>query len=125
MARRSPPIALYGPIWPAAAKPSRALLTVGLIEAAAVHVGPIETLSIDGGLSQSDYFARFLAAASGRTAHVPALHEMTALGLAELCGADVSAARAAGRRFVPDGTVTDDERRRFTRAVGLTCGLLD
>lgn len=102
-----------------------ALLTVGLIEAAAVHVGSIETLSIDGGLSQSDYFARFLAAASGRTVHVPALHEMTALGLAELCGADVSAARAAGRRFVPDGTVTDDERRRFARAVGLTRGWRD
>ncbi|HEY9215400.1 MAG TPA: FGGY-family carbohydrate kinase, partial [Ancylobacter sp.] len=102
-----------------------ALLTVGLIEAAAVHVGSIETLSIDGGLSQSDYFARFLAAASGRTVHVPALHEMTALGLAELCGADVSAARAAGRRFIPDGTVTDDERRRFTRAVSLTRGWRD
>lgn len=102
-----------------------ALLTVGLIEAAAVHVGSIETLSIDGGLSQSDYFARFLAAASGRTVHVPALHEMTALGLAELCGADVSAARAAGRRFVSDGTVTDDERRRFTRAVSLTRGWRD
>ncbi|HEY9211973.1 MAG TPA: FGGY family carbohydrate kinase [Ancylobacter sp.] len=102
-----------------------ALLTVGLIEAAAVHVGSIETLSIDGGLSQSDYFAGFLAAASGRTVHVPALHEMTALGLAELCGADVSAARAAGRRFVPDGTVTDDERRRFARAVSLTRGWRD
>lgn len=99
-----------------------ALLTVGLIEAAAAYVGPITTLSIDGGLSQSGYFTRFLAAASGRTVLVPALHEMTALGLAELCGAQVSGVRAKGRRFMPDGSVTEAERQRFTRAVGLARG---
>lgn len=99
-----------------------ALLTVGLIEAAAAHVGPITTLSIDGGLSQSGYFARFLAAASGRTVKVPALHEMTALGLAELCGAQVDGVRAKARLFAPDGSVTPAERARFTRAVGLARG---
>jgi glycerol kinase len=99
-----------------------ALLTVGLVEAAAAHVGPVTTLSIDGGLSQSGYFARFLAAASGRAVKAPALHEMTALGLAELCGAQVDSVRALGRRFEPDGSVTPEERARFTRAVGLARG---
>ncbi|MBS9479069.1 FGGY family carbohydrate kinase [Ancylobacter radicis] len=94
-----------------------ALLTVGLIDAAAAHVGSIQTLSIDGGLSQSGYFTRFLAAASGRAVRVPALHEMTALGLAELCGADVGAARAAAHVLQPDGSVTGEHHRRFAEAV--------
>lgn len=102
-----------------------ALLTVDLIEAAALHAGPSAALSIDGGLSQSDYFARFLAAASGRTVRVPALHEMTALGLAELCGAGVSHLRAGGRLFPPDGSVTPEDGRRFRRAVELARGWRD
>ncbi len=99
-----------------------ALLTAGLIDAAAAHAGPITTVSIDGGLSRSAYFARFLAAVSGRTVLVPALHEMTALGLAELCGAQVSRLRADARRFVPDGSVDEHQRQRFVRAVGLARG---
>lgn len=94
-----------------------ALLTVGLIEAAQAGRAPITAISIDGGLSQSACFARFLAAASGRTVNVPALHEMTALGLAALCGADIGAARAEARRFAPDGSVTAGDRTRFAAAV--------
>lgn len=99
-----------------------ALLTVGLIEAAAAQVGGISEIAIDGGLSQSAYFAGFLAAASGRSVRVPALHEMTALGLAELCGADVAAARADTRRFAPDGSVTGEQRARFAEAVARSRG---
>ncbi|MBS7539145.1 FGGY family carbohydrate kinase [Ancylobacter lacus] len=94
-----------------------ALLTVGLIEAAA-GIGPIDRLSIDGGLSQSRYFGRFLAAASGRAIHVPGSHEMTALGLAALCGVDVGFARTPARVFGPDGSVTAADRRRFEAALG-------
>ncbi len=54
-----------------------ALLTVQLIEAAQA-VAPIgDTISIDGGLSKSRYFAGFLAAASNRKIRVPAMHELT------------------------------------------------
>ncbi len=94
-----------------------AMLAVGLIEAAAREGGAGDTVSIDGGPSQSTYFARFLAAASGRTIVRPAMHELTALGLAELCGADVDAARAAAETFRPDGSVADADRRRFAEAV--------
>ncbi|MGA0561446.1 FGGY family carbohydrate kinase [Ancylobacter sp. VNQ12] len=95
-----------------------AMLTVGLIEAAAADIGPIERLSIDGGLSQSGYFARFLAAASGREICVPAFHEMTALGLAGLCGVDVGFAHGAATRLVPDGSVSPADHRRFAAAAG-------
>ncbi len=101
-----------------------AMLTVGLIEAAAGS-GPIDRLSIDGGLSQSRYFGQFLAAASGRTIDVPASHEMTALGLAALCGVDVGFARAPARRFAPDGSVRAADRRRFEAALGKSRGWRD
>lgn len=94
-----------------------AMLTVGLVEAASkvVELGP--TISIDGGLSQSAYFAQFLASASRRSIRVPAMHELTALGLAELCGADVSGSRTAVATFRPDETVTPDQHRHFADAV--------
>lgn len=95
-----------------------AMLTVGLIEAAAADIGPIERLSIDGGLSQSTYFGRFLAAASGREICVPAFHEMTALGLAGLCGVDVGFAHGAATRLVPDGSVSPADHQRFAAAAG-------
>lgn len=94
-----------------------ALLTVGLIEAAEAGRRTITDISIDGGLSQSRSFAAFLAAASGRAIKVPELHEMTALGLAALCGAEVGAARAAFRRFEPDGSVSAQDHARFREAV--------
>lgn len=99
-----------------------ALLTVGLIDAAEASVGPIREISIDGGLSQSACFARFLAAAAARPVRVPPMHEMTSLGLAELCGADIGAARAAARRFEPDGSVTRGDRQRFAAAVDKSRG---
>ncbi|MCB4770010.1 glycerol kinase [Ancylobacter sp. Lp-2] len=99
-----------------------ALLTVRLIEAAAEQIGDIRAISIDGGLSQSTYFARFLAAASGRGVRVPAMHEMTSLGLAELCGAEVAQLRAAGSSFAPDGSVTPADHARFAAAVARSGG---
>ncbi|NTE83985.1 glycerol kinase [Agrobacterium tumefaciens] len=94
-----------------------ALLTARLIEAASA-VAPIgDTISIDGGLSNSRYFARFLAAASGRTICVPAMRELTALGLAELCGVDVAALRGDAEIFAPDGSVDAKDHARFARAI--------
>lgn len=99
-----------------------ALLTVGLIAAAERAGAPITEISIDGGLSQSGYFARFLAAASGRAVKVPAQHEMTALGLAALCGVDISAARGADRHFAPDDSVSPQDHARFAEAVAKSRG---
>ncbi|MEI5677810.1 MULTISPECIES: FGGY family carbohydrate kinase [unclassified Mesorhizobium] len=94
-----------------------AMLTVGLIDEAARSAGVGKTISIDGGISQSAYFAQFLASASQRTIVVPEMFELTALGLAELAGIDCAAGRAIARTFQPDSTVSDEDRRRFTKAV--------
>lgn len=95
-----------------------ALLTVRLIEAASAVVPIGDTISIDGGVSNSRYFARFLAAASGRTICVPAMRELTALGLAELCGIDAASIRADAETFTPDGSVEAADHARFARAIG-------
>ncbi|NVP56997.1 FGGY family carbohydrate kinase [Mycoplana rhizolycopersici] len=94
-----------------------AMMTASLLEAAS-SVTPLgSSISIDGGLSQSDHFAAFLAAASNRTICVPQMHELTALGLAELCGIDVKAARATATTFAPDGSVGAQEHARYADAV--------
>lgn len=102
-----------------------AMLTVGLIKAAAeiADLGP--GISIDGGLSQSTYFAQFLASASNRTITVPSMHELTALGLAEFCGIDVSAARAKHARYEPDGSVTEEHHALFAKAIERSRGWRD
>ena len=96
-----------------------ALLTAELIrEAAAAAAMPLKRgISIDGGLSQSAYFAQFLAAAAGVEIRVPAMHELTAIGLAELCGVDCGPIRAAGAVFRPDGSVPQALRARFAAAL--------
>lgn len=98
------------------------LLTVRLIEAVRL-IAPIgHTISIDGGLSHSRYFASFLAAASGRTIRVPAIHELTAVGLAELSGIDMEAVRNDAEIFAPDGSVEAEDHDRFMRAVKVARG---
>lgn len=96
-----------------------ALLTVQLIEAAQAVVPIGDTISIDGGLSKSRYFAGFLAAASNRRIRVPAMHEFTALGLAELCGIDLVAARNDAEIFTPNGSVDVEDHARFARGIDL------
>jgi len=46
------------------------------------------------------------------------MHELTALGLAGLCGLDVAAARAGGKTYDPDGSVTPADEARFADALG-------
>lgn len=93
-----------------------AMLTVGLIKAAGDAVAP-SAISIDGGLSQSGSFVRFLAAASGRTISVPSTHELTALGLAELAGIDCSAIRMGARLVSPTEPISEADHDRFAEAV--------
>jgi glycerol kinase len=94
-----------------------AFLTVGLIKQARSTVRLGATISIDGGVSQSAYFAQFLASAAARTITVAPMPELTALGLAELCGQDVSKVRIGGQTFLPDGSVSEKDHRTF--ATGL------
>ena len=99
-----------------------AMLAAGLIERVAKLVALGDSISVDGGLSQSPYFMQFLASASNRAIVVPPMHELTALGLAELCGLDVSAARAGARTFTPDGSVSAADHARFAEALNRARG---
>lgn len=99
-----------------------AMLTVGLIDEVARSVPLGASISIDGGLSRSPYFARFLASACGRTITVPSMHELTALGLAGLCGVDIESGEGADVVFAPAGEVSDDDRQHFARALDCARG---
>jgi glycerol kinase len=99
-----------------------AMLTASLIEEATQVVELGDSVAIDGGLSQSTYFAQYLASAAGRAVTVPAMYELSALGLAGLCGQDVDAMRGEMRRFEPDGLVSAEDRKRFANAVGRARG---
>ncbi|MFD2236505.1 FGGY family carbohydrate kinase [Aureimonas populi] len=94
-----------------------ALMTSELVDAAAGRCALSPRLSIDGGLSQSAFFARFLADACARTIVVPPMHELTALGLAELCGVEAAPLRAGAREHAPATPVPPGERDRFREAV--------
>lgn len=94
-----------------------AMQSVGLIQAASRVAQLSSSISIDGGLSQSSYFAQFLASASGRSITVPSMHELTALGLAELCGVDIGGARAAAGTFTPGDAFGAANHVLFARAV--------
>jgi len=94
-----------------------AMMTARLI-AAIMQAHPSNMpISIDGGLSRIAYFARFLAAASERSIKVPHMHELTALGLAELSGLNVDHARANASVFHPDANISAIDHARFTRAL--------
>jgi glycerol kinase len=94
-----------------------AFLTAGLLDAAARQMPLAERISIDGGLSQSPYFAQFLANLSGRTIAVAEIPELTALGLAELSGVDVSNLRRGWKEYGPDGTSSLRAKERYANAL--------
>jgi len=94
-----------------------ALMTAQLIAAVSKNNPSTAPISIDGGLSHCDYFAWFLAAASQRQICVPEMHELTALGLAELCGINVDHARSKVKVFEPDTSISAMDHARFARAL--------
>jgi glycerol kinase len=61
-----------------------ALRAAEVVEAMAARVAVQPSVSIDGGLSRNGYFRQVLAAALGRTITVPAMAELTGLGVAQL-----------------------------------------
>lgn len=94
-----------------------ALLTTKLVENTSEIVPLNNAISIDGGLSQNAYFAQFLASASNRTIIVPQMHELTAFGLAELCGVTIAEIRGKPAIYRPDGSVCEKDHQLFEAAV--------
>lgn len=99
-----------------------AMLTAGLIDTAAQTCPLGEAISIDGGLSQSHYFAEFLASACRRTVTVPSMYELSALGLAGLCGVNVQELRGKVTAFQPSSLVSEQDRQRFAAAIARAKG---
>ncbi|MFJ3054989.1 FGGY family carbohydrate kinase [Herbaspirillum sp. NPDC087042] len=94
-----------------------AMLTARLVDAAAQEMTLGSSISIDGGLSQSGYFARLLASACQKSIVVSSMYELSALGLAGLCGMDVTAMRGESRTYRPDSMVNADDHQLFAEAV--------
>jgi glycerol kinase len=85
-----------------------ALRTAEVIAAMAELVPLSASLSIDGGLSRSTYFAQFLADATGRTVQRQGFDELTAFGCAALAarglGVSLPFPDAGGTVFGPRGS---------------------
>jgi glycerol kinase len=78
-----------------------ALQTCEVIAELQAHVGLGDALCVDGGLSASDYFLRFLASVAGKTIVRSASTELTAYGCALLAGLPRPASGVEGERFEP------------------------
>jgi glycerol kinase len=78
-----------------------ALQTCEVIAELQARVGLGDVLCVDGGLSASDYFLRFLADVAGKTIVRSASTELTAYGCALLCGLPRPASGGEGDRFEP------------------------
>jgi len=94
-----------------------AMLTAKLVATAALSLPLGTRISIDGGLSQSRYFARFLASACQKTISVPSMYELSALGLASLCGLDISRMAGAITTHEPDRLVSQHDHAVFAEAI--------
>ena len=102
-----------------------ALRAAQLLERFEAIAGRPAALPIDGGLTNNEYFCRFLADAAGVEVMVPALAEITGLGAARmaLLGAGLAANAEAlpplpppARRYAPTRDL-GDARERFAEAV--------
>ena len=102
-----------------------ALRTAEVIAAMAELVPLSASLSIDGGLSRSTYFAQFLADATGRTVRRRGFDELTALGCAALAarglGASLPFPDAGSTAIEPRGSVAE-WHHRFAAAVSRARG---
>lgn len=99
-----------------------ALRAAEVVAAIDARVPVAGSVSIDGGLARSSYFAGFLADCLGRDVVVPAFDERTAFGAAALGAlahgvALKPPAAAADKRFSPSAVDGDARRRRFSDAV--------
>jgi glycerol kinase len=101
-----------------------ALRAVQLVDAFARSSG-VGRVSIDGGLSRSSYFTRFLANALGREIHVAEEADLTLIGMLKLCAAaaNIQIPLAQGwREVAPEAMDFKAVKRRFADAVSRTLG---
>lgn len=87
-----------------------------VVEAIDGIVSVAAPVSIDGGMATNVYFRQFLANALNRAVRVPRFAELTAVGAAQLAGAEVAPDMAAS---LTEPTTRDGEalRRRFAEAL--------
>ena len=74
-----------------------ALRAAEVVQAMSAFTGAADSISIDGGVSVNPYFCQFLADTLQREVAVNSMAELTALGTAQLAGAEVSAGDAITR----------------------------
>ncbi len=96
-----------------------ALQTCEVIAELQARVGLGDVLCVDGGLSASDYFLRFLADVAGKTIVRSASTELTAYGCALLAGLKPESPLEEGCRFEP---AHSDERREWIARYRRGCG---
>lgn len=102
-------------------------LTCDVIDAMNQSTPVRDTISIDGGLSRSDYFCQFLADMSGRTIQVLQIDDITALGMASMAARGLGRAPKvatddSARKFQPHAMPRDAWKQKFRKAVELTKG---
>lgn len=94
-----------------------ALRTAEVVRAMDARVPVGGRISVDGGLTRSRYFLRFLANALVREIACPEFDELTAFGCAALAAGGEVARPGAVRIVAPDGTDSAPWRDRFAEAV--------
>lgn len=91
-----------------------ALSTADVVNAMRSAVKLDGTISIDGGVSRSPYFAQFLADCLGQTVIARGFSERTALGVAQLAatalGVTIDAPTADDRSYIPSVSASIRER---------------
>jgi glycerol kinase len=101
-----------------------ALRSAELVRALEARLGGVRRIGIDGGLSRSAFFNRFLAAALCRTIDVAGSADMTALGVLHLClaaaGRDERPGPGNALRVEPEAPLHAGLHERFARAVALS-----
>ncbi len=100
-----------------------AMRAAEVVAALGAALGTKGRVAIDGGVSRSGYFTRFLADALGRPVMVAATADVTALGVVHLCLAalgDAQRPQAGGHRLVdPAQPLGPEMHARFAAAIAL------
>jgi glycerol kinase len=103
-----------------------ALRAAELVSAMQARSGPPRRIAIDGGLSRSGFFTRFLADALGRPIEVAGSADVTALGVLHLCLEATGQAQRprpeAWRQVSPEAPLPAALHARFQDAVALSRG---
>ncbi len=99
-----------------------ALRTAELVATFALALGGVRRLSVDGGLSRSAAFTAFLADALGRSIEVCTETDITARGLAALCGVQAADAPPRTRTVAPRTPLAEATHAQFRKAVRCATG---